>query len=310
MTRKVNEFLPILCTFAAVYLNSMTKRNIIIAAVAAVALIAVSALWLKGRADMAEMVEVFTEEKETLLREYQDLYLDYDSLGRYNTEINDKLDQERERVAQLQEELKTVRATNARRIKELQGELTTMRTVMVSFVRQIDSLNQTNIKLVAENQEMKSQVSAVRQQYANLQNENKTLSEQVEIASRLEAIAISAEGLNYSEKVVRNASKISKVKVNFTIAKNISAQSGMKKVYLRLSRPDGQLLMHSKDDLFTFENTKINFSAFRDVEYGGDEVATYIVYKVDAGELMEGTYDIELFCGGDLIGKGSWSVKR
>lgn len=202
-------------------------------------------LLIKSHFEMQEMEEVFTEEKENLLDEYQNLYLDYDSLKRYDTDLNDKLDQERERVVMLQEELKTVKATNARRIKELQGELTTLRTVMRSFVKQIDSLNQTNIRLTDENNAMKKQVAQVKESYNALANENKELSQQVEIAARLKGTVTSIEGLNSNEKKTTTLSKIIKVKINFNIAKNVSAQVGMKKVYLRLTRPDGQLLMQS-----------------------------------------------------------------
>lgn len=288
----------------------MDKKIITIISVSAILLIALGGLLIKSHSEMTEMVEVFTEEKETLLNEYQDLYLDYDSLRRYDTDLNDKLDQERERVALLQEELKTVKATNARRIKELQTELTTMRTVMVSFVHQIDSLNQTNIRLTAENKEMRSQVAQVRQSYNALQDENRNLTEKVEIAARLEAKNINAIGLNFNEKKATSASKISKVKINFTLAKNVSAQVGMRTIYLRFTRPDGQLLMHSKDDTFKYEDAQINYSAKREVEYGGEDTDSYIVYQVDAGELMAGEYDIELFCGGEIIGKGTWSVKK
>lgn len=288
----------------------MDKKIITIISVSAILLIALGGLLIKSHSEMTEMVEVFTEEKETLLNEYQDLYLDYDSLRRYDTDLNDKLDQERERVALLQEELKTVKATNARRIKELQTELTTMRTVMVSFVHQIDSLNQTNIRLTAENKEMRSQVAQVKQSYNALQDENRNLTEKVEIAARLEAKNINAIGLNFNEKKATSASKISKVKINFTLAKNVSAQVGMRTIYLRFTRPDGQLLMHSKDDTFKYEDAQINYSAKREVEYGGEDTDSYIVYQVDAGELMAGEYDIELFCGGEIIGKGTWSVKK
>ena len=288
----------------------MDKKIITIISVSAILLIALGGLLIKSHSEMTEMVEVFTEEKETLLNEYQDLYLDYDSLRRYDTDLNDKLDQERERVALLQEELKTVKATNARRIKELQTELTTMRTVMVNFVHQIDSLNQTNIRLTAENKEMRSQVAQVKQSYNALQDENRNLTEKVEIAARLEAKNINAIGLNFNEKKATSASKISKVKINFTLAKNVSAQVGMRTIYLRFTRPDGQLLMHSKDDTFKYEDAQINYSAKREVEYGGEDTDSYIVYQVDAGELMAGEYDIELFCGGEIIGKGTWSVKK
>lgn len=288
----------------------MTKTQKIIIGIAAAIVTLFGGLLIKSHLDMQEMVDVISEEKETLLEEYQDLYLDYDSLRRYDTDLNEKLDQERERVAQLTEELKTVKATNARRIKELQGELTTMRTVMVSFVKQIDSLNQTNIRLTEENNEMKSEVKRVKQSFNALQNENKTLTEQVEIASRLEATGIKVEGLNINEKKVTSFSKVSKIKVDFTIEKNATAQVGMRKVYVRITRPDGELLMHSKSDVFKYEDSMINYSAVRDVEYGGEAMESYVVYKVDAGELMAGDYDIELFCGGEKIGKSSWTAKR
>lgn len=287
----------------------MKKSTIIIIAAIGVVTLILAGLLIKSHSDMQEMVDVFTEEKETLLNDYQDLYLDYDSLRRYDTDLNEKLDQERERVAQLQEELKTVKATNARRIKELQGELTTLRTVMRTFVVQIDSLNQTNIRLTQENNEMKDQVARVKQSYNALQSQNQSLAQQVEIASRLEAKVTSTDGLTNKEKKTTSISKIAKVVVNFIIDKNVSAQVGMKKVYLRLTRPDGQLLMHSKDDLFKYEDSQINFSAMREVEYGGEETTSYIVYKVDSGELMAGTYDIEIFCQGERIAKGSWTIK-
>ncbi|MCQ2204465.1 MAG: hypothetical protein MJZ15_08495 [Bacteroidales bacterium] len=287
----------------------MKKSTIIIIAAIGVVTLILAGLLIKSHSDMQEMVDVFTEEKENLLNDYQDLYLDYDSLRRYDTDLNEKLDQERERVAQLQEELKTVKATNARRIKELQGELTTLRTVMRTFVVQIDSLNQTNIRLTQENNEMKDQVARVKQSYNALQSQNQSLAQQVEIASRLEAKVTSTDGLTNKEKKTTSISKIAKVVVNFIIDKNVSAQVGMKKVYLRLTRPDGQLLMHSKDDLFKYEDSQINFSAMREVEYGGEETTSYIVYKVDSGELMAGTYDIEIFCQGERIAKGSWTIK-
>lgn len=286
-----------------------TKRLYIVIIVAGFIAVALGLLLLKSHSDMEEMVEVFTEEKEVLLNDYRDLYTDYDSLKSNNAEINDKLDQERERVAQLQEELKTVKATNARRIKELQGELTTLRTVMRSFVRQIDSLNSINVKLAAENDKMRTQVRQVRESYNALADENKSLTQQVEIAARLEASAISAVGLNYKEKTVKYADKTNKIKINFTLLKNVTAQCGMRPVYLRLTRPDGQLLMHSKDDLFKYEDSQINYSSKRDIEYGGEDTPTYIVYNVDAGELMSGQYSIELFCGGEIIGKSTFNLK-
>lgn len=285
------------------------KNLIIIISVAAVAVISLLVLYLVNRSQMQEMVDVLSEEKVELMTEFEDLYMDYDSLNSNNDELNNRLEMERERVAQLTEELKTVKATNARRIKELQGELTTMRTVMRSFVRQIDSLNTINVQLTKENKDIRSRMAQVNRENDTLMEQNTRLNEQVEIASRLETISVSALGLTFKDKKTSSADRVSKIKVSFVLAKNISAQVGMRNIYLRITRPDGQLLMHSKDDLFTFEDTQLNYSSMRQVEYGGEDTSSYVVYDVDAGELMGGVYDIELFCETGRIGVCNLQLK-
>ena len=275
-------------------MKDLNKKALIIIAATAVLLLVFIILFAQSRAAMSEMTEVFTEEKQILINDFQSLYLDYDSLRNNNEEINQKLDMERERIAQLQDELKTVHATNARRIKELQNELNTMRTVMVSFVHQVDSLNRLNIKLADENGNLRNQISRQQKSYNELAKQNETLSNKIDEASRLEADNISAIGLNYKDKKVTSTDKVNKIKINFTILRNPAASVGMLTVYARISRPDGELLLHSKGDLFQFENTQLNYSAKRNIEYGGDDLSAYIVYDVDAGELMAGTYEVDV----------------
>lgn len=288
----------------------MNKKFIIISAITAFLVIGfLIYLNISSRSEMQEMIEVYTEEKEQLNLEFQDLYLDYDSLKNQNTDLNDEIEKERERVAQLKEELKTVKATNARRIKELQQELTTMRTVMRSFVYQIDSLNLRNVQLTKENNTMRNQVAQVKQSNRELEQRNEALTEKVTIASRLEATGISALCLNYKDKKTSSADKVSKIKISFTLAKNVTATVGKKDIYVRITRPDGELLMHSKNDTFTYESATLNFSATRVIEYGGEEATYYIIYNVDSGELMSGQYEAELFCGGEMIGKCTFSIK-
>ncbi|MCQ2201036.1 MAG: hypothetical protein MJZ27_02980 [Bacteroidales bacterium] len=284
------------------------KNNHIIIIVAAVIIALLAGLYFNSRSEMAEMEEVFTEEKELLITEYQDLYTDFDSLRTNNSELELKLEQERDRVAQLQDELRTVKASNARRIKELQGELTAMRGVMRSFIVQIDSLNQTNEQLKKENEGMRDQVARARRTEAELKEKNEALNDKVQLAARLETRNVKGEGLTSKEKSTNKYSRIAKIKVSFTILKNITSETGIRNVYARIERPDGELLMHSKNDTFKFEDQSLNFSAMRGIEYGGEDTDTYIVYTVDSGELMAGEYRIELFTDGELIGNGKFTL--
>lgn len=111
-------------------------------------------LYLSQRQELNEMVEQMTIEKEELREEYEDLAIQFDGYQQMdirNDSLQDLLSREQQRVHDLLEELRVTKATNARRIAELKKELATLRTVMQDYVRQIDSLNQTNARLTEEN---------------------------------------------------------------------------------------------------------------------------------------------------------------
>ncbi len=284
------------------------KHLVIAAAAAAVAIIVLAALLVRSNSQMSEMTQVFTEEKQQLVSDYQDLSVAYDEVHSDNDSLDNLVSQQRARVEQLTEELKTLKASNARRIKELQGELATLRNVMRSFIVQIDSLNATNNVLRQENSEIKGRLASASRENASLQQRNETLSQKVTVAARLEAKSINVQTLNFKDRETNKLAKIAKIKVAFTIAKNVSAEVGVRDIFLRLTRPDGQLLFHSKNDTFRFEDSDINFSARRMVEYGGEDTPTYVIYSVDMGELTAGSYEVELFAGGEVIGRSSFSL--
>lgn len=291
-------------------MNITNKQIIIIAAVAAAVIITLAALLVRSNSQMDEMTQVFAEERQQLVTDYQDLSVAYEEVHSDNDSLDNLVSQQRARVEQLTEELKTLKASNARRIKELQGELTTLRTVMRSFISQIDSLNASNNALRAENKDIKGQLANVSRERANLQEQNESLTQKVTVAARLEAKDIVVTPLNMKDRPTDRLSKIAKIRVAFTIAKNVSAEVGLRTLYLRLTRPDGQLLFHSKSDTFRFEDTDINFSANRQVEYGGEDTKTFIVYTVDMGDLMAGGYEAEIFASGERIGKADFDIDK
>lgn len=289
-------------------MNVSKKQIVIAASVVGVVLIVLIALILRSRSQMSEMTEVFTEERDLLTSQYEDLYVEYDGIKAGNDSLDNLLSEQRARVEQLTEELKTLKASNARRIKELQGELTSLRTIMRSFLVQIDSLNHTNSVLRQENADMKGRLAEANTARASLLEQNETLNQKVATAAKLDAKDIEVFTLNAKGQTTGRLAKISKIKVAFTLDKNISAEVGMRDVFLRITRPDGDVLYHSQTDTFRFEDSDVNYSAKRSVEYGGEDTPSTIVYIVQMGDLMEGAYDVELFAGGYVIGRASFSI--
>lgn len=274
------------------------KRLYLIIGIIAAVLIAISVLFYIQNREMNTIVEHLNVEKTILTEEYQKLAFNYDSLHSDNDTLNLMLEMERERIAQLVEELKTLKATNTARIREFQKELTTLRGVLRTYIVQIDSLNQRNQVLTQENLEHRRRYTQIQSSFRELEEVKTTLEEKVTIASRLDVTNLMAEGLNPSGRKTDRSNRIAKIRVCFTVLKNVTAPVGMKDFYLRIERPDGQLLLHSLDDKFRHEDADINYSAMRSIEYGGEETDVCIFYDADAGELLSGEYIADVFADG------------
>lgn len=68
-------------------------------------------------------------------------------------------------------------------------------------------------------------------------------------------------------------------------------------------RPDQLLLNKSAGDLFKFEDLNIPYSAFREINYEGNDIPVAI-YWDNKGEspLIAGKYTIDIFADGSNIG--------
>jgi len=265
-------------------------------------------LYYNNKKQMEEMVTELNTEKMELTKEYEELALDF-SFQTDIDSINNLLQHERERIEQLIEEIKTIKATNASKIREYKKELATLRKVLKNYIFQIDSLNRRNEQLTKENKEYQQKYTHIRSSMQKLEKQKETLEEKVDIASQLELKNIIAKGLTGKNKVTKKTNKVAKIRVCFTIKKNITAPVGEKTVYMRIERPDRSLLMQSLNDKFKFEGSEINYSSKRTIEYEGKDLDVCIYYKVDEGELMKGEYIADIFIDGKNVGTATFELK-
>lgn len=293
----------------------MSKKVIIPILILLLAAIGVlTFLFLQQKQEMTEMVEQMEFEKSELEDEYEDLAMQFDGYRTpdiSNDSLTQLLNQEQQRVRDLLEELRITKATNARRIAELKKELSTVREVMVSYVHQIDSLNRTNQRLTAENKQVREQYAVVQQQAEQLQQQNTHLSEKVTRASMLEITAFEVTPLNKRDRKTTNLNQMQKIQFDFTIGKNVTCERGIKQVYMRIIRPDGELITLPDPErrLFAFENAEIEYSVMKDFEYGGEAVNETLYWNV--GEILyKGTYNADFFIDGALIASFPFILKK
>lgn len=262
-------------------------------------------LFFNQRNKMIEMQTILTEEKDSLTNELKSMLYAYDTLKTNNDTLKAGLEKERERIVQLL----AINASNAQLIRTYKKEISTMREIMKSYIVQIDSLNTRNKILVAENTEIRQQMTQVRSVNTQLSRVREELSDKVEIASVIQAKDVAAVPLNKKRKETTRISLLDKVRVCFTLRENPIAKAGEKEVFLRVIRPDSLVITTSPDNLFEYKRSRIIYSANRIVDYINQDIEMCI-FMDNTGDFIVGTYSVELYLENNIIGRTTFMLPK
>lgn len=293
--------------------KEINKMSLLITAVVVLVLVVAGSVYyiLHQKQQMQQLVEQYDVEKESMEDELNELSLQYEG---YKFQVsNDSLVQllstEQAKVQRLQEELRTVKSSNVRRITELKKEIQTLRKIMRNYVIQIDSLDRANKQLRAEKAQVVKQYQQATNTATQLAKEKEKLTERVTLASKLDATAIQVRTVNGRGKDVKKIKRMEQIVISFVIAKNITAPVGEKTIYVRIRKPDDDVLVKSRADVFTYENKEINYSCKKLVEYTGEELPVTLYWKIEEF-LSPGEYRVDIFADGNLIGQKSFRLEN
>ncbi len=291
----------------------MNKGKIALYAIIALLLIAavtMGVLWSNSEKEKAEMQELFSIEKEELESEYSTFATQYDELKLRitNDSLLYKLEQEKMRTQQLLDELKQTKATDAAEITRLKKELKTVRAVMRSYILQIDSLNRINTELVKENRKVKERYKEASKTISTLNEEKEVLTQQVQLASQLDAQGIKMYPAKKNGKKIDKIKKAKKLVIDFLIAKNITAPTGEKTIYVRITTPDGNMLTKEQSAMFTYENRELNYSIKKYIEYTGEDLPITLYWDIEEF-LQGGRYRVHIFADGNMIGYNDFDIE-
>lgn len=288
------------------------KTKIILAVVGVIAVALIGFLVyavIQQEAENEQQRQLAEMTKLEMENEYEDFAMQYNEMKMQinNDSLVAQLEQEQKRTEELLEELRRVKSSNAAEIMRLKKELATLRKVLRSYVLQIDSLNRMNEALSQENNSLKTQNRQAQQHISNLSSENETLSSKVEIASQLDATGIYAEGRNKKGKPAKRIKDVKKFAIGFNISRNVTASTGIRSIYLRITTPTGEAL--TKGGTFSYENRQLEYSIRKDIEYTGEEQSIQVYWDV-AETLSAGKYRVDIFADGHNIGSTSFSFEK
>ena len=267
----------------------------------------------KKLADKDKELEELRQLAELDKREMENQYAEFASqYGELKKNVRDdsliaRLNQEQARAEALLKELKNTRANSSAEILRLKKELATVRAVLRDYIRQVDSLQQLNLTLIGERDQARADAERTRAENSNIQAENSHLNEKVAIAAQLNATGISISPLKKNGKAAKKSKDITRFSISFTITRNVTANAGNRTVYVRLLKPNQQVVGES--GTFSYENRQIGYSAAKTVEYNGQE--THVTLYVPVSEFLSaGTYGAYIFADGQMIGSGSVQLSK
>lgn len=263
----------------------------------------ISALYYNINRQQQHDYELLKIDRDSIQSDLSHLISEYDSLKFSNDTIAAKLVE----ANQMMEQLKRERRWNYAKIKEYEKEVGTLRSVMRNYLKQIDSLNNLNKKLVAENVSYRKEISSANLRADVAEEKASELANRVRQGAVLRARDISMVALNARDKEVTRIKNATTLRVDFTISSNELASPGNREVYIVVLSPDGYLLTSESMPTFDYQGMATGYSASREVDYQNEDVDVSIYYR--GSGFTEGQYKIEVYTDGNLIGSGSISMR-
>ena len=266
-------------------------------------LIGVTILLISEKQTNKELVMEFNLDKEDLENQYTDFARQYDELKLTvsNDSLSVLLEQEQLKTQRLLEELRTVKSTNATEIRRLKKELATLRKVMIGYINQIDSLSRLTNHQKEVIADVTRKYNVASQQISNLSEEKKNLNKKVTLAAQLDATNINIQATNKRGKKAKKVKDVVKLKINIT------AETGERTLYVRITKPDNDVLSKNASNTFPYENRELAYSIKKYIEYNGEEQSVTVYWDVEEF-LYAGSYRVDIFSDGTLIGSQSFNL--
>lgn len=269
----------------------------IVIIVLAVILAAMSFIFLRQLANQKAESEAYAN---TLKDQITSISGDLDDLQTTNDTLNFQIAEQRQKADSILTQLNSERRMSANKIREYENTLRIMRETAKGYIKQIDSLNRVNTRLIGENREMREQVTSERLRAEMAEENVSELSTKVQQGSVVRARDINLVPLSANDRELNRAGRATQLRVDFVLSANELAKPGERPVYVRVVSPQGYLLANTPGATFAYEGEQRAYTASREVDYQNQDLPAGLYYK--GSGIEAGKYAVEIYMDGRLLG--------
>lgn len=256
--------------------------------------------------------EKLTGDFETTKSELAEVQKAFDGLQTNNKQLQSELDAKKEQLEDLGIQLQKYKGNSAV-IAKLRKEIESLKGSLQKYVATIDSLNIVNKALNEENTEVKTSLAAEKGKTEQLSAEKKQL---IDIGSKHKIYELFADAIKQKGKdkeiSTTKAKRVDKIRACFILGENKIAKAGELNIFMKITAPDGQVLVTSKDEsnMFTASGEKQYYSAKKSVNYSNKSMDMCMYFtKKESEKLKDGSYKVDVFINGENVGNTSFDLR-
>ena len=247
-------------------------------------------------------------EKESVMKDLQELKSTYDAAIAENTSMSDELILERDKVVNLMSDLSKSKGDVAS-LSKYRTQFNALQGNMKVLMAENEGLKKQNTTLTTQRDSTVVVLGETKKNVEALTGQNEELAKAVEIGSKLTVLNTrgSAFKLKSSGKQIETdkASRADVLRVSFTIPENPIAKSGDKMYYVQVIDSKNNVLGDKKTE--TFGDNTLTYSFTPNVKYENKTVT--VSEDLKGKDFAKGTYYINIFDRDILVSKTSFVLR-
>jgi len=258
-----------------------------------------------------ENEKVLMNEKKQVMDDLSSMAKDYDAAIAESEIKNQDLIAAKERIQGLMDSLKVSQNSV--------GSLWSYKKKFIALQEEMDILLTENDRLKGENQYLASSLDSTQVQLAertvftdSLLVQNTQLTSVVKDAAALQTVGLIGMGViernNGKQIPTERARRSDKIKLCFTVAKNMLAEAGDKELYLQIIDPNNNVL--GSNEQIQFEDQVLNYSLISRFNYENRNlnICEYIS-ELEDSKFAEGRYIVNVFSDKGMISTSEFELK-
>ncbi len=295
--------------------NSSSKSSIIIAILLVIVLVQSIKIYLdyKEKVEVKEVLATTTEDLASTMQRLNDVKIELDQKIAEIAKLGGDVKDLQKAKAEVDAELRRSYSRRTKDIKELKDRLDGYETLLKIKDNEIEKLKALNKELFSENRNLKTTQNVLNDSLNRVTKNKEELASKVAIASQLKAenitlVSVSSKGKE-KEPPFRKK-QLETIKVQFSITENKVAPIEGKKILIRVIDENGQPIFDTTKGSGTFMlNGKEEFyTAAQEILF--DNTGQKLIFTYDKGsEYTAGTYQVEIYTDGYLMGTTQFAVK-